>query len=329
MIEKRKNSGTVYSWFDENQDNGHLKILAGVRGAGKTHALEKIRRKLTTGGKTVVSVDFEAPENRQVKTCRDALKLLDLDSRPGEKKHVFLDEVGYLPDHRKLLGVLFADKECRILLSTSNARVLHPDCLGYFSGCYTRYDLFPDPARTRSAAELDSVWNKAFVRDVLGGNSLADAYAEERIAEYFADHVGEFISSRKVADDVNFAGYRIAHVTAGQYMQLLEDAFLVEKVPQWDAFSASASMRRFAYFFTDTELRDYFFRSTGGQANERKALNAAYVALRRDFRCPVYVASRTDDADADFVTVEGTSAQFWKADRREHGLYSHVGRETK
>lgn len=322
MSEKRKSLGDVYSWFRENKDNGYLKILAGVRGAGKTFALEKIRRRLTQDGATVISVDFEAPENRRVRTCRDALELLDLDARPG-LKHVFLDEVGFLPEHRMLLGVLFADKDCRVLLSTSNARVLHPNCLGYFSGCYTRYDLFPDPKRERNAAELERVWNKSLVRDVLGGNSLADAYAEERVAEYLSDNVGMLISSRRVAEEVQFAGHRVAHVTAGQYMQLLENAFVVEKVPQWDAFCMAASRRYFAYYFTDNGLREHFFRASGEEARERSALNAAYIALRRAFGCCVYVA-RPGDADADFVTVQGHAARFWRADREGAGGFSET-----
>lgn len=327
MVTRRKNLGDVYAWFQENQENGHLKILAGVRGAGKTYALSKIRQRLAREGECVVSIDFEAPENRGVKTCKEALRFLDLDSRPGVK-HVFLDEVGFLPDHRKLLGVLFADKDCRVLLSASNARVLHPDCLGYFAGCYTRYDLFPDPNRERSAIELERVWHKAFVRDVLGGNSLADAYAEERVAEYLSDHVGSLVSSRRVAEEVLFAGRRVAHVTAGQYMQLLESAFLVEKVPQWDAFSATASKRAFAYYFSDNRLREHFFRAEGRAAEERSALNAVYIALRRAFGGRVYVA-RPGDADADFVTVQGTVVRFWLADRGKCGEYSEVEGKLK
>lgn len=310
-VKAQKRSGDVYSWFEENRDSGYLRILAGVRGAGKSFALERIRRELIRSGtppENVVSVDFESPKNRRVLTCRDALALMDLDSRKGVK-HVFLDEVGFFPDHRKLLGVLFADKECRILLSTSNARVLDPDCLGYFSGCYTRYDLFPSHTRTRAPAELENTWNRSFVRDVLGGNVLADAYAEERIAEYISDHVGEFLSSRRVADEVKFGDRRLSHVTTGSYMQHLEDAFLIEKVAVWDAFSESASVRKFAYYFTDPELREYFF---GVENNAGALRNRAYVGLRRR-GLRVFIA-REDDANADFVTVDSGGPRFWKAD---------------
>lgn len=325
MAVAKKIPGSVNQWFEDNLDNGYLKVLAGVRGAGKTFALEKIRRRLVKEGvpeANIISVDFENPINRRIKTCRDALGLMDLDSRPGIK-HVFLDEVGFLPDHRKLLGVLFADKECRVLLSTSNARVLHAECLAYFAGCVTRYDLFPDPERRRSGPELEGVWNKSLVRDVLGGNSLADAYAEERIAEYLSDNVGEFLSSRRVAEDVTFGTRKLAHVTAGLYMQLLEDAFVVEKIPVWDAFSGVASTRRFAYYFTDLELREYFFGSTGDEARERFAKNSAYLALRRRFQCPVYVA-RPDDAEADFATVSGSQTRFWSASRKVPGEVTEV-----
>lgn len=320
----QRNPDNVISWFEENRNNGYLMILSGMRGTGKTRALEDLSRKLKKEepGAQVIFFDFEAKANRHVKTCRDVLKIMDLDSRPGTK-YVFLDEVGFLPDYRRLLGVLFADKDCRILLSVSNARVLHDDCLSYFAGYHTRFELFPDEKRKRSKTDLESIWNKSLVRDVLGGNTLADSYAEECIAEYLSDTAGAFISSRKVADDVTFAGRKIAHTTAGLYMQHLEDAFLVEKVAQWDAFDCTASTHKFAYFFTDPELREYLFPSGGGDAVERKAITATYAALRRRFSDAVYVA-RSDDADADFVTWDGHETRFWKADRVKIGDFTEV-----
>lgn len=317
---KRSDADDPLSWFDANRDNGYLKILAGVRGAGKTLALGQIRSHLLEQRipePNIVFLDFEDPKNRRIKTCKEALAAMDLDSRPGVK-HVFLDEVGYLPDFRRLLGVLFADRDCRILISTSNARVLQPDCLDYFSGRLTRFDLYPDPARTRMPSELESLWNKAFVRDVLGGNTLTDAYAEERIAEYLSDCRGDFISSRRLADDVSFAGRHLSHVTAGLYMQHLEDAFLVEKVPLWDAEENVASTRRFAYYFTDLEMRRYLFGDAPDRERDREACNSAYLALRRRFRVPV-CAVRGEEHDADFVTVVDGEAVFWFADRLHPG----------
>lgn len=325
---KNRYPNNIFAWFDQNRSNGYLKILSGVRGSGKTRALKSLRRRLLEEDPDaqVLFFDFEAKENRNVKTCRDVLKIMDIESRLG-MKYIFLDEAGFLPDYRRLLGVLFSDKECRILISTSNARILHDDCLGYFAGYHTRFNLFPEPERKRTASELDGIWNKAFVRDVFGFNTLADAYAEERIAEYLSDTAGEFVSSRKISQEVTFAERKLAHTTVSTYMQHLEDAFLVEKVPQWDAFSGTASTHKFAYFFTDLELREYQFPATGDDARRRSALTAVYIALRRQHSA-VYIA-RPDDANADFATVDKSGTRFWKADPDEIGAFEEVPSKIK
>lgn len=313
------------AWFEANLNQGCLNILYGVRGVGKTSAIVDFNRNLVARGippDNVVHIDFENRNFRNLRTCADVLDLLALENKTGIK-YLFLDEVGYFEDHRKLLGVLFADPECQITIATSNSRVLHPDCLSYFSGRIRRFELLPNRDRHREGPVLERNWQIAMLRDVLGGNELADAYAEERLAEYIADTIGEFLSSRRIAEELTFGTRKMAHMTVVTYLAMLEEAFLIEKVPVWDEFSCTVSKRRNSYFFTDPEMRNYCFPSAQSGSARRHALNCAYSTLRRRFHRQVF---RAQPEGLDFATVgPKNQTTFWNASMESPGEVIYKG----
>src|SRR5574344_896706 len=83
------------NWFRNECGKDLLKVLSGIRGAGKTHVLGKFIRNLREGGvaeSNIVHFDFEAPEMRHVKTHQDVLKIIAKRKAVG-KVYLFLDAI--------------------------------------------------------------------------------------------------------------------------------------------------------------------------------------------------------------------------------------------
>lgn len=291
-------------WFRREQGRDFLKILAGIRGAGKTHALRGLIDDLRGQGvdeANIVLLDFESPQMRHVKTHADVMEIIKKRKASG-KVYVFLDEITGLLDFEILMGVLFGHKELDITIATSNRRLLTDTVKTYFKGRMSALRVGAPRERTRDAAEIQRVWSTLFLRDVLGGHYLADATAQERLAEFFSDRLGEQLSLRRVAGSLVIDGRKLHPNTIGTYTEALLGSYLIEAAPIYDVFERYVMNTGNRYFWTDPELRMNRFGPSPDFESERAAYNEAYLRLRRKHGTVMCI--RSNDTFADFVVFQ-------------------------
>lgn len=292
------------NWFRNECGKDLLKVLSGIRGAGKTHVLGKFIRELRERGvaeSNIVHLDFEAPEMRHVKTHQDVLKIIAKRKAVG-KVYLFLDEITALLDFEVLMGVLFGNKDLDLTVATSNRRLFTSAAGRRFEGCMSELHLPAPRERARSRLEMERVWGTMFLRDVLGGHSLADATAEERLAEFFSDRLGELLSLRRISQSLVINEHKLHPNTIGAYTEALVDAYLLESVPIYDVFERYVMNVGCRYFWVDPELRANRFGSAPDFEPERAAYNEAYLRLRRT-RGRVMCA-RSSETFANFVVFD-------------------------
>ena len=304
MPESSKIIESARKWFARESGKDTLKILYGIRGAGKSAAVNAIIEDLRSGGtpeKNIVHIDFEEPAMRRVKTYKDVLALIKKREIEG-KAYLFLDELTGLLDYEVLMGVLFGMKEFELMVTVSNRRIFESQVATYFKGRISRC-MMPAPlGLKRDRRELQRVWGTLFLRDVLGGHLLADATAEERLAEVLSDRLGEQLSMRRLAQLLDINGHKLHPNTVADYIKALLDACLIEAAPICDTFTGEVLNIGMRYFWTDLELRASRFGDSPDFETERLKYAQKYLEIRRTHAKVMCV--RTNDLFADFVVTD-------------------------
>lgn len=291
----------IIDWLRKERGKDVLKVLSGIRGCGKTFSMRAFVDDLKASGvkeESIVYLDFEDAAMRHIKTHKDVLQLVN--SRHAEGKiYLILDEITGLLDYEVLMAFLYGYKEFDIYVATSNSRLFSDEIKKYFSGRMVECRLEAPVLRKRSREELDRIWSTLFLRDVLGGHVLADATAQERLAEFLSDHIGENLSMRKISQSLVINEHTLHPNTISAYIDNLERSFLVKRVPIFDLFEEQFVNSGSRYFWTDMGLRQHRFGPSTELEEERCAYNSVFLSLRRKYR-KVYCA-RSNDVFSDFV----------------------------
>jgi len=304
MLERRKEKYPVFQdvrrWFSVESGKDVLKVLYGIRGGGKSTAVDQIIADLKTKGvkdANVFRFDFEDPDMRHIKTYREVMSILKARQTKG-RCYLFLEELTSLLDYELLMGVLYGTKDYDLTVTVSNLKVFESEVMKYFEGRVSRRRL-PAPEWPRERGELQRVWGKMMLCDVLGGHVLADATAEQRLAEFLSDRMGELVSMRKISQSLDINGHKLHPNTVAEYLRALTDACLVEAVPVYDLFEGVVLNVGMRYFWTDLVLREGRFGASLEMEAERRAYAERYLALRHDHSKVMCVKS--DSFFADFV----------------------------
>ena len=88
-------------WLDSWKDMDIIKVVSGIRRAGKTTLLELFREKIAAEGiakENIISINFEDPEIDTFPDYRTAWKFIRSKFPANGKAYVFLDEVQLVPD---------------------------------------------------------------------------------------------------------------------------------------------------------------------------------------------------------------------------------------
>ena len=109
-------------------DKNLIKVLTGVRRAGKTILLQQIQTYLRQNGRDdrqIVYINFESRSNAHLKDP-DALyrHILDAAKASSSKVYIFLDEIQSVSSWEEVVSSLLVDIDCDIYITGSNSKLL-------------------------------------------------------------------------------------------------------------------------------------------------------------------------------------------------------------
>jgi len=129
----------VLSFFERHRGNRYIRLVTGMRGCGKTHALDGWVQRLHREGVTddhVVRIDLEDPSNCRYRSAEALLDRVDalIPAEDGKTVHVMLDEICACSEFEAVVGVLHARSRLELTLTCSNRRPLSARFREYLSG---------------------------------------------------------------------------------------------------------------------------------------------------------------------------------------------------
>ena len=249
-----------------------VRVITGMRRSGKSSLLKLYRDWLISEKKieekNIVYINFESLKYSNLTESQPLYDYVcGLSSQAGTKMHLLFDEIQNVKEWEKAVNALRVDCECEIVLTGSNARLLSGELTTLLAGRYVEIQMFPLSfdeflefrkdsgedihksfdaflrfgglpglhelqASPRATAQyLNDVFNSVLLKDVVSRNNIRDTELLNRIIQFIFDNVGSTFSAK---DFLKSQGRKLGVETTYNYLDYLENAFVIERVKRFD-----------------------------------------------------------------------------------------------
>ena len=273
--------------------NGMIKIITGIRRSGKSYLLFEIFYKylIDTGinKNHIIAIKLDNLNNDELLNPKELLKHITSKIKDNNMYYILLDEVQLLNNFVGLLNSLLHISNVDVYVTGSNSRFLSKDVVTEFRGRGDEIHLFPLSFKEYTQVFKEGKY-KAFDQYLLYGGlplilsmsqekqkidylnrlfnltylkDIVDRYRVDKISELnslidvLASSVGSLTNSRKIEKTFKSELHSdITDNTIKQYLEYLEDAFIVSKAHRYDVKGRKYINTPFKYYFEDVGLRN-------------------------------------------------------------------------
>lgn len=330
------------------KDTEFIKVITGIRRCGKSSLLKMLIEKILEDDKksNVIYMNFESFEYDDIVNYKDMYNKISQQIKKTRKNYILLDEVQRVEGWEKAVNAMTVDFNSDIYITGSNAYLLSSELSTYLSGRYVEIKVLPlsfkeylDFAVLEQGKTLEDkfieyikfggmpgivtikneenlyenaikgIYNTVFMKDVIERNKLVDATLLEKILKFLMSNIGNLISSKKIADFLTSQGTKITHNTVLNYLQMLENAYIIYKVPRYDIKGKEILKTLEKYYIVDTGIRNVtlgFRDSDFGHIIE----NIVYFELiRRGYDVTI---GKNDSLEIDFIATNANDKQYYQ-----------------
>lgn len=125
---------------------------------------------------------------------------------------------------------------------------------------YIMYGGLPYILKLRSHEEkyqyLINLFGEVFLKDIKERYSVQNDSGMDELIEVLASSVGSLTNPKRISDTFNSKVRKISEPTVADYLQYLQDSFLVQKVKRYDIKGRKYIGTPSKYYFTDIGLRN-------------------------------------------------------------------------
>jgi predicted AAA+ superfamily ATPase len=326
-----------------------VKVITGVRRCGKSTLLDLFEEHLLQTGvpeKSIIRMNFELDEFEHIKDHRGILDHIKAHRDMGGKYFVLLDEVQTIPGWEKAVNSLRAGNKADLYITGSNAHMLSSELATLLSGRYMeikmlplsfreylefnqfkegkdlqeyftafmQYGGFPGLGEMQHEdrlirAFLNGIYNTILMKDVIFRSALRDTDLLEKLVRFMTGNIGNLVSSKKISDYLTSSGRKTNHETIDSYLEMLEKAFFLYKVPRYDIKGKELLKTQGKYYIVDMGLR---YWSLGRKEADRGSVLENIVCLellRRGYE--VFTGVLPHQQEIDFVAIrDGVTKYF-------------------
>lgn len=317
-----------------------IKILTGIRRAGKSKLLSETAKRLDAlGAKTnVIAIDLTLMKFEKLKDYHQLYEWINAHTKKGVRNCLMIDEVQMCKNFEFVINSLHGEEDLRydIYLTGSNAFLLSSDLTTLFTGRHFELKTYPFSFREfrkyfprekdlqvafdRYVVEgglsgsylykdepsrleyLREIYRTIIRRDIALRYNLPDTTVLERLAEFLMDNVGNVTSANNLAEVLVRNKVSTNHVTIGNYLRYLTDSYLFAEAKRYDVRGKKYLEQSGKFYLMDTALR-YAILGRRNMDYGHIYENLVYLELlRRGYE--VYVG-KLYKKEIDFVAMKG------------------------
>lgn len=350
-------------------DKPVIKVLTGMRRVGKSTILNIIKDEVLShiSEENKIYINFESIEFSHIQDIVSLLNYLKPKLKVLKGKvYFFFDEIQLVRDWERVINGLRVDRDCDIYITGSNSMLISGELATLLAGRYVEFEiqsftfsefieLFRSSALDRdklfdkflqlggmpfikyfnleedsSMKYLNDVYNTVLLKDVLEYNNIRDVDIFQRILLYVIENVGHTFSASSIKNFFKSENRKVSLDTILNYLEFCRRAFIIKKVPRYDALGKKILKVDEKYY-----LNDHGFRQAKGFSNikdiERTLENIVYIELiSRGYEVKI---GRVKDREIDFIAKKGEELSYYqvsylmgdeKVREREFGVYTEI-----
>ena len=337
----------------DRKENHLIKIITGIRRCGKSYLLNHLFKNylLETGVKKdhIIMVGLDDDDNEALLDVHELSKYIKSQIKDDDLYYILLDEIQLVEGFEYLLNGLLRKENLDIYVTGSNSKFLSSDVITEFRGrgdeirvyplsfseFYSVYEGSKEDAwqeyytygglplvlsyknEIDKMAYLDNQRKNVYINDVVERNNIQNEQDLYTIVEILSSSVGSLTNPLKLANTFksNNSKTSITDKTIYNYLNYLEDAFLIESTKRYDVKGKKYIETPKKYYFTDKGIRNSFLNYRQKEENHLME-NIIYIELRRrGFNVDVGVVEVRDKTgqkklEIDFVANRGNNRYY-------------------
>ncbi len=269
-----------------------IKVITGIRRCGKSYLLMMLKNELIQNGideKNIIYLNFESFEFINISKAEDLYTHIKSKITNKNKYYILLDEIQEVNAWEKAINALRVDFNTDITITGSNSRMLSGELATFLAGRYveipvytlsfSEFLLFRDEPGDNKArfdqylrlggfpaihsgnfTEEESykivydIYSSVILRDVVQRNNIRDIELLERVVKFLFDNIGNKFSAKNVADYFKSQQRKIDLNTVYNYLNALESAFIIYRIPRFDIRGKEILKTNEKYFIGDQSL---------------------------------------------------------------------------
>lgn len=323
------------------KDAPDIKILCGMRRAGKSKLMDEHVRfiRKTKPRANIISIDMTLLKNERLKDYHILYDYIKSRTKKAGVNYLFIDEVQMCPKFELVINSLHEERNVRydIYLTGSNAFLLSSDLTTLFTGRHHEIKTYPfsfrefrryflaekdiDRAFDRYVIEgglsgsylykdesarvgyVREVYQTILRRDIVQRFKLPDSRVLERLAEFLMDNIGNVTSANNVSSSLVADHVPTNHVTIGNYLGHLADAYLFHELKRYDVRGRRCLEQSGKYYLMDHAIRYAVLGRRNMDYGHVYENIVCIELLRRGYE--VYVG-KLYQKEIDFVAMKGS-----------------------
>lgn len=300
-----------------SKHNGLIKVITGVRRCGKSYLLFNLfyhhLRETGIDDRHIIKVDLEDRRNFSLRNPDALLAYIDGKMTDNGMYYILLDEVQRVDDFEDVLNSYLKVENADVYVTGSNSRFLSKDVITEFRGrgdeikirplCfrefmsvyegdsrekalleYMTYGGLPQTITLTTAAKkedyLKNLFASTYIKDIKERHKIKNDDDLEELINIMASSIGGLTNPLKLQHTFkSVKNSNLSSETIKNYLDILQDAFLLEKSIRYDIKGKRYIDTPAKYYFEDLGLRNA--RLNFRQAEESHLMeNLIYNELR-------------------------------------------------
>ena len=273
--------------------NGMIKVVTGIRRSGKSYLIFTIfRNYLLEQGideNHIVSIELDQRKDRKYRDPDTIMDYIESRITDEEQYYILLDEVQLLDEFEEVLNSLLHIKNADVYVTGSNSRFLSKDVITEFRGRgdeihiypltfkefmqvfegdmyhgwaeYVVYGGLPLTVTMKTEEQkinyLTKLFEETYLKDIIERHHIEKSQELEDLVNVLASTIGSLTNVPKI--EATFKSVIQSNISANtirQYIEYLEDAFVINKANRYNVKGRKYIGTPLKYYFEDVGLRN-------------------------------------------------------------------------
>lgn len=277
----------------DRMHNGMIKVVTGIRRCGKSYLLFNIFREyLLEQGipeSHIIMIELDRRSNRKYRDPDVILDYIESLIEDNGQYYIILDEVQMLKEFEEVLNSLLHIRNADIYVTGSNSKFLSKDVITEFRGRgdeihvypltfkefmeaydgdmyhgwaeYVVYGGLPLIATMKTEEQkikyLTNLFSETYIKDIIERHKIEKTQELEDLINMLASAIGSLTNPSKIeATFKSVIRSSISLNTIRQYIEYLEDAFIINKANRYNVKGRKYIGTPLKYYFEDVGLRN-------------------------------------------------------------------------